>query len=198
MAKRRTDAELCLIIQKNHPSHRKKAWQELLERHNGLLRQLAAKYLIREIPEQDMLQEAIRGMRYSCTTFIPGKSMFTTHMGWGVMKFCLAYRKKILEATREKIISQSKDMSEKYFATPRKVFIRKQLSGAGFEKISQLAKACKCSKEDILMLRLSLLRLGMEERKQIRRKLFNHWMEQRIRKVCKQITSYYHEQNNRT
>lgn len=183
-----TDAHLCHLIQSSpQKKTRQRAWLQLLDKHKGLIAKLAKKYLCPGVDMADMYQEATIGFRYSALSYDQDKAKFTTHAGWGIMKYCMMLRDNIQKHTRENNVSQCEDARTSYNLATITVHSETVVSAAKFRKIKRQAKLLNLPPEDILTLALAYHQGTDEQRKRWRKKLFHHWLQKNIRIVCNRM-----------
>jgi len=185
-----TDAHLCHLIQSSpQKKTRQRAWMQLLEKHKGLIAKLAKKYLCEGVEMRDMYQEATIGFRYSALSYDQDKAKFTTHAGWGIMKYCMMLRDNVQKHTRENNISQNKAANETYNLATINHHHETTVSAAKFRKIRKQAKLLNMPTEDILTLALAYHQGTEEQRKRWKRRLFHHWLQRNIEQVSKRMVS---------
>ena len=190
MAADRTDAQLCKTMQTVKRSRpRREAWQKLLERHQGLVRHLSYRYVLPGMSRADVFQQAILGFRYSAMSYDPTRAQFNTHVGWGIMKYCLMLRQEEQKHAREKCVSQGKDTSEKYQqALERSQPKRPRLTVEGYRK---LLRECEplgvTSNEEKIVLGIAYQVGSRKRRRAWKVHLWNVWLERKIRSLCRRI-----------
>lgn len=193
----RSDAQLCKTMQTvKRGSSRRLAWQTLLERHQGLVRHLSYRYVLPGMSRSDVFQQAILGFRYSAMSYDPSKAKFNTHLGWGVMKYCLMLRQDEQKHSREKCVSQGKDTSEKYqqalSRTPPK---RPRLTVDGYRKLLRECEPLGVTRaEEKMVLGIAYHVGSPRRRKAWRVHLWNVWLERKIRSLCRRIEKRKMEQ----
>lgn len=188
MSLSKSEAHLCRLMQEV-PQHARRAWEQLCARHNGLIRTLALTYMCRGISLDDMYQQALLGFRYSCMSYDPKKGQFTTHIGWGVKKYCLKLREQhVKHQDRVKFISQSEETREQYLNILAKPQRRIKLNEEQFERLRKIAAACGMREGDQLILALAFGIGKHRERRKWRRKLWHRWLETHTKKVCNLLT----------
>lgn len=185
----RTDAQLCRTMQTvQRASRRRDAWRQLLDRHQGLVRKLSYKYVSPGFSHSDAFQQAILGFRYSAMSYDPSKAQFNTHIGWGVMKYCMMLRDDSVKHQYEKAASQSQETDEQY----QQAAVRDQrrlprLTVQGYQKLLKAVRPLGVNREEEMVLGLAY-RVGNRDRqRKWRRRLWHMWLERKIRTLCTRI-----------
>lgn len=185
-----TDAHLCHLIQSSpQKKTRQRAWQQLIERHKGLIAKLAKKYLCPGVDMTDMYQEATIGFRYSALSYDQDKAKFTTHAGWGIMKYCMMLKDSVQKHTSENNISQCHTARIAYHEKAINSPTNHTLSAAKFRKIRRQARLLNLPKEDILTLALAYQQGTEEQRKRWKKRLYHYLLQKHIETVCSRMKS---------
>lgn len=183
MAKR-TDIELCRIIQAKKPAA-KKAEEILYARYHRLIRRLSKKYWLPGFTHADLFQEGCMGFRYSCLSYT-GETKLSTHSGWGIMKYCRQHTRRNKITSLIKFNGHERAANEAYNEVPqvqaaRKLLISHRLGPRGYNRLLQkIGQHIEVTPDDQVTLSYAFGCGGKRTRKTWRHFLWKKWLEEHI------------------